>query len=297
MIDANHNIMNWLDRPDELQAALEFTAAETGFVPALIEKDFWCSLVLWRLFAAGDCPLVFKGGTLLSKAYVPFNRLSEDLDFTLPTDPATTRGQRGKRARAIAARLSAATDGLPLKSGEWSSFNGSTQHQIVLEYSSVFGAHGTLKLEVGQRELPLRPIQSVSLATLLLDPLFSEAAVDPVMAFALDVTEAYAEKVRATLTRKHPAPRDLYDLHHAVETGVLNWRDEDFLKLAALKVASEPPSDWLAVTRIDAFRKGVESELRPVLRPAAFDTFNLTMALATMTALANALKPHLTSVP
>jgi len=186
MIDANHNFMHWLNHPEELRAALEFTTAETGFVPALIEKDFWCSLVLWRLFAAGDCPLVFKGGTLLSKAYVTFNRLSEDLDFTLPTDPATTRGQRGKRAKDIAACLVAATDGWHLKSGEWRSFNGSTQHQVVLEYSSVFGAHGTLKLEVGQRERPLRPIQSVSLSTLLLDPLFNESAVDPVTVFALE---------------------------------------------------------------------------------------------------------------
>lgn len=163
----------------------------------------------------------------------------------------------------------------------------------VLEYSSVFGAHGTLKLEVGQRERLLRPIQSVSLSTLLLDPLFNESAVDPVTVFALDSIEAYAEKVRATLTRKHPALRDLYDLHHAVETGVLNWQNDDFLKLAAIKLATEPPSDWLAATRIEAFRRGVNSELRPVLRPAAFDTFDLTLALTTMTALANALKPHL----
>jgi predicted nucleotidyltransferase component of viral defense system len=293
MAETRHNIMDWLGRPEELRAALEFTAAETGFVPALIEKDFWCSLVLWRLFADGDCPLVFKGGTLLSKAYVTFNRLSEDLDFTLPTDESTTRGQRSRRAKEIAARVFAATGALSLKSGEWSSFNISTQHQVVLEYASVFGGRGTIKLEVGQREWPLLPIRSVPLSTLLLDPLFNEAAVAPVMVSALDVTEAYAEKVRATLTRRDPAPRDLYDLYHAVESGVLDWRNEGFLKLVARKVADELASDWLAPARIEAFRRGLEPELRPVLRPDAFDAFDFAGALVTMTSVANALKTHL----
>ena len=288
-----NDIENWLESPDEFRAAVEFTAAETGFVPALVEKDFWCSLILWRLFRDPDCPLVFKGGTLLSKAYVVFNRLSEDLDFTLPTDDTVTRGQRSRRTKEIAARLAAATDGLPVSMGEWASFNISTQQQVVLEYASVFGGHGTIKLEVGQRERPMQPVITVPLSTLLLNPLFNEAAVAPVMVSALNSTEAYAEKVRAALTRRDPAPRDLYDLHHAVESGVLNWNDEEFLRLAARKIATEAPTDWLGAARIEAFRRGLESELRPVLRPDVYQAFDFTTALATMTTLATAMKPYL----
>ena len=114
----------------------------------------------------------------------------------------------------------------------------------------------------------------------------------PVVVSALDAVEAYAEKVRATLTRRVPAPRDLYDLHHAVESGVLNWRDEEFQKLAARKVASEAATDWLAATRIEAFRRAVETELRPVLRPDAFAAFDFTSALETMASVANSLKQH-----
>lgn len=36
-------------RPGEMRAALEFTAAETGFSQRIIEKDYWCSLVLREL--------------------------------------------------------------------------------------------------------------------------------------------------------------------------------------------------------------------------------------------------------
>jgi hypothetical protein len=63
-------------RPNEFRAALDFTSAETGFSARLIEKDYWCSLVLGALFASSITALVFKGGTLLSKTYANFDRLS-----------------------------------------------------------------------------------------------------------------------------------------------------------------------------------------------------------------------------
>ena len=295
MADPEHDILRFVGSPAGLQAAVEFTAAETGFIPALIEKDYWCSVVLWRLFANGDCPLVFKGGTLLSKAYVTFNRLSEDLDFTLPTDKSVTRGERSRRGKEIASQVAAIAGEFAMTAGDWQSFNNSTQHQMILSYQSVFGGNGTIKLEVGQRELPMRPIQTVPLQTLLLDPLFNEPAVTPVTARALDSIEAYAEKVRATLTRVDPAPRDLYDLHHAVSSGVLVWQDKDFLDLTIRKVAGEAVTDWLSESRIAAFRRGIQPDLRPVLRPDAFAAFNVEHALATMTAIAQALKPRLPS--
>jgi hypothetical protein len=46
---------------------VDFTGAKTGFQPALVEKDFCCSVVLGRLYAAEDCPVVFKDGTLPAK--------------------------------------------------------------------------------------------------------------------------------------------------------------------------------------------------------------------------------------
>lgn len=295
MADSTHNILDWAERPEELRAAVEFTSAETGFVPALIEKDYWCSVVLWRLFAPGDCPLVFKGGTLLSKAYVTFNRLSEDLDFTLPTAKDVTRGERSRRGKAIAAQVATIAREFGMVVGEWQSFNNSTQHQSVLTYRSVFGGNGTIKLEVGQREETMLPIETIGLSTLLLDPLFNETAIDPVMASALSAIEAYAEKVRATLTRRDSAPRDLYDLHHAVSSGVLIWQNQDFLKLAALKLTEENHDGWLAETRIKAFHRSIEPELRPVLRPDAYDAFDFDAALTSMTAIAEALKPFLSS--
>ncbi|MBU3665990.1 MAG: nucleotidyl transferase AbiEii/AbiGii toxin family protein [Chthoniobacterales bacterium] len=287
------SLERWLGSRGELQAAVEFTAAKTGFQPALVEKDFWCSVVLGRLYATEECPLVFKGGTLLSKAYVAFNRMSEDLDFTLPTAPGITRGVRSKRAREVGALVETATVGL-LRTDEkgWQSFNSSTQHRITLWYPSVFGGEGSIKLEVGQREEPMREIAAVPLATLLRDPLFDEEGVQPVMAASLSREEAYAEKVRAALTRDEPAPRDLFDLDYAVQEGVLDWEDAEFLRLAARKVAMEKDMDWLAAERLETFQRLIEGELRPVLRPDTFAAFDFTRSVATLENLAAALRKH-----
>ena len=62
--------------------AVNFTAAETGFSPRLIEKDYFCTVLLQYLAMAGV--LVFKGGTCLAKVHGEFYRLSEDLDFVIP---------------------------------------------------------------------------------------------------------------------------------------------------------------------------------------------------------------------
>lgn len=294
MAEWQQSIERWLERGNELKAAVEFTAAATGFLPELVEKDFWCSVVLGKLFATGDCPLIFKGGTLLSKAYVAFNRLSEDLDFTLPTETCSTRGQRSKGSKEIAALVERAASGLlVLGEGGWESFNVSTQHQAKLLYPSVFGGEGTIKLEVGQREMPMCATSPAGLATLLRDPLFDEEAVPPITATSLSLQEAYAEKVRAALTRKDPAPRDLFDLDYAVEREVLDWNEEGFLKLAARKVAGEPDGDWVAEERIEAFRRSLESELRPVLRAETFEGFNFLRAANTLKNVAAAVKKHL----
>lgn len=283
----------WIKNRGELQAAVEFTAAKTGFQPALVEKDFWCSVVLGRIYAAGNCPLVFKGGTLLSKAYAAFNRLSEDLDFTLPTGPEIKRSARSKRAREIAAAVERAAEGLLEADVEgWRSFNNSTQQRVALRYASVFGAEGTISLEIGQREEPMEEIAPVPLATLLRDPLFDEEAVLPVQATSLSRTEAYAEKVRAALTREDPAPRDLFDLDYAVQQGVLDGEDADFLRLAARKVATERQIEWFSSERIETFRRGIEGELRPVLRPDTFASFNFDRAVTTLEKLAAALQRH-----
>lgn len=60
-------------------------AARRGTTPAVVEKDFWVTWTLHRLFADAGLArlLMFKGGTSLSKAYGLIERFSEDIDLIL----------------------------------------------------------------------------------------------------------------------------------------------------------------------------------------------------------------------
>lgn len=60
-------------------------SAQLGMTPAVVEKDFWVTWALHRLFANPDLArvLMFKGGTSLSKAYGLIERFSEDIDLIL----------------------------------------------------------------------------------------------------------------------------------------------------------------------------------------------------------------------
>ena len=78
--------------------ATQKTRDETGIEPAIIEKDYYVSMML-RLLAASNIGFVFKGGTSLSKAYKVIERFSEDIDLTVTTKP--TQGQRIKMVDTV----------------------------------------------------------------------------------------------------------------------------------------------------------------------------------------------------
>ncbi len=58
-------------------------ANELGFREDQIEKDYFVSVFLKELLQKTDLPIIFKGGTSLSKAYEVIDRFSEDLDLAV----------------------------------------------------------------------------------------------------------------------------------------------------------------------------------------------------------------------
>jgi hypothetical protein len=85
---------------DFFRSTVNFTAQRTAFAARLIEKDFFCSLLLEFLALASDA-LIFKGGTCLAKVYAEFYRMSEDLDFVISTPSDAKRSERSKQAAAL----------------------------------------------------------------------------------------------------------------------------------------------------------------------------------------------------
>ena len=76
---------------ESLELAIRQSSQRTGFISDLIEKDYYCSLILKAIFSDSSHSLIFKGGTLLNKVHVGFYRLSEDLDFSVSIAEGTSR--------------------------------------------------------------------------------------------------------------------------------------------------------------------------------------------------------------
>jgi predicted nucleotidyltransferase component of viral defense system len=61
---------------------LSYSEGVTGFTASLIEKDYYCSLILHHIFDR-ETSLVFKGGTCLSKVYADFDSFIIDESIEL----------------------------------------------------------------------------------------------------------------------------------------------------------------------------------------------------------------------
>ena len=74
---------------------------------------------------------------------------------------------------------------------------------------------------------------------------------------AMSLQESYAEKIRAALSRREPAIRDLFDLQHAIESGILDVSSASLLALASRKLLVKPgePSD-VSAERLEVSNTG-----------------------------------------
>lgn len=93
---------------NEQRELLEQGARVSGIDGAVLEKDYWVTWTLARLFVLPEFQghLTFKGGTSLSKAYRLIARFSEDVDVSFHReflgfgdehDPERAKGNEQKR--------------------------------------------------------------------------------------------------------------------------------------------------------------------------------------------------------
>jgi predicted nucleotidyltransferase component of viral defense system len=266
------------------RAALAQAEAVTGFSSRLVEKDYYCSLLLHDLSGAFDQGLVFKGGTCLSKVHAEFFRLSEDLDFCVSiaaADPASRRRQAVSPHKDHFA-------GIPGRIASFRIVDPLTGHHSSRQYTGRFayvsvvtGENDFIKFEISLRETILLPTEILPARTVLLDPDSNQPVLAPVDVRVLSLREAYAEKIRAALTRKEPAIRDYFDIDYALLRGLFNHRDETVLHLIAekLSVAGNNPVD-ISDAKVTTLRGQIEGQLKPVLRAADFARFDLQRVTA-----------------
>jgi predicted nucleotidyltransferase component of viral defense system len=273
--------------------AVNLTAAETAFAARLIEKDYFCTVLLEHLAIETEERLVFKGGTCLAKVHAGFYRLSEDMDFVVPMAVDSPRAERSSRAAGLKEALGALPRAQP-------SFriveplqgaNESTQYIGSVSYVSVLDRQeGAISIEISLREPLLTPAVTGAAQTILLDPVSRESFVPAVSVPCISKSEAIAEKFRAALTRRDAAIRDFYDLDYAVRKHDARTEDLELIRLVKQKLAvpgNEPVN--MGPDRLAELRRQLDTRLKPVLRERDFSEFDLDRAYEMVGEMAKAV--------
>ena len=93
--------------PQELHELFSETAAQRGITQSIVEKDFWVTWTLGKLFADEKLSkiLMFKGGTSLSKVFGVIERFSEDIDLILDWQTLTSIDPQDTRSKTKQEKL------------------------------------------------------------------------------------------------------------------------------------------------------------------------------------------------
>ena len=278
----DHRILVHEDRALFREAVL-FTAGQTGLNANLIEKDYFCTVLLQYLYDQPDCPLIFRGGTCIGKVYADFYRLSEDLDFMIAMPPEASVSMRRKRMAPVKEWVGKISTRLSIMTfpEDFKGHNSSRQYIAYVTYPSIFLTEepARIKIEIGLREMPMIPPVRMKAKTLLINPFTRKPLVAEINLTALTMQEAFSEKLRAALTRLEPAIRDFFDIDYLDSRKKLNLKDRQIFQLLIdkLKVPGNPPVD-LSPARKNKLKVQVNTELKPVLRPSDFESFDLDRA-------------------
>ncbi len=143
--------------------SIERTALVRGILESYVLKD-WYIVQIIRIMAGishDGFPLIFTGGTALSKGHHLIQRFSEDIDFRINTAPkANSEGARRHFRDTIVETLRAA--GFKIEDDQIVTRNGYRFFSIVLNYESNFSAAPTLrphiKLEFFTEKAQLPPV-------------------------------------------------------------------------------------------------------------------------------------------
>ncbi|MCB1827125.1 MAG: nucleotidyl transferase AbiEii/AbiGii toxin family protein [Coxiellaceae bacterium] len=286
MLKTFSELLAFYGRQSEFLACLEYTASKTGFRAELIEKDFLCSLILSYLYKDLDTPLIFKGGTSLAKIHAGFYRLSEDLDFSLSIAPDASRQQRSDVVKPFKEIVNALPQYLPIFNLQKpiTGTNASRQYNATFSYASQIGpVDGTILVEISVREGHLQSPIVLEGCSILEDFLTENRCVSPCRIRSFTKYEAYAEKIRAALTRTKPAIRDFYDIHYAVKRDLINFTDSEYINLVRDKLSLQEVGEIdLSDKKLEQLKRQVDAELLPTLRVREVEAhdFNLNTTFA-----------------
>lgn len=276
---------------EKLKDIIPVIAGKMKFRPAIVEKDYYLTVILNKIEELLTDKIVFKGGTLLNKAHLNYHRLSEDLDFTYNAE-FTSRAQRSKAIIPIREKMPSFLKTLGLKSDkpEGEGFDNSRQYIFKVKYHSIImNKADSINLEISLRQHPLEKPVNTEIKHFYQDPFTGEDLFPSGKVLSLSWKEAVAEKLKAAISRRDVAIRDYYDLWYISEFG-FDFYDKTFIRLFKRKVTDEGyTGDYnknfgLSDENIALLHNQIGGLLKPVIRAGeefdldkAFERFNVIL--------------------
>ncbi|MDO4939221.1 MAG: nucleotidyl transferase AbiEii/AbiGii toxin family protein [Lachnospiraceae bacterium] len=224
------------DDRDNFRNLIEQVVNETGKAGAVIEKDYYVTLIL-RFLAERMDNVVFKGGTSLSKGFHAINRFSEDIDITFSVHIGEARRKKLKNTV-----IKSISETLNMPIFNWDSTQSDRDYnEYRFSYESVFNIDDdripdSVKMETALGSYSF-PTERVLIGNYIGDYLLKAGRDDLARGFMLDtfymqlqsINRTYIDKVFALcdyyIERKSKRySRHLYDIKKL--TPMLSFDDE-----------------------------------------------------------------------
>lgn len=207
---------------------VEQAADGNGRTPAVVEKDYYVTLIL-KLLSEQLAECVFKGGTSLSKGFHVIDRFSEDIDITFKEHIGESRRKKLKNVvlKGISEEL-----GMPV--ANWEETQSDRDYNAYLfSYESVFGLQDDrlpqyVKLETALGSYSF-PTQTVEIRNYIGDYLEGRGRTDLAEQFSLgrfsmnlqSLERTYIDKVFALCDyylqgKSKRYSRHLYDIYKLI---------------------------------------------------------------------------------
>jgi len=258
-------------KKEKLKEFIAFLKSKTTLKSEeLLEKDFYISALLSNIISD---EYALKGDTCLSKVYLNYHRISEDIDFTF-VNQNIFKGKSTKQMKKICSEkitlfgrlLENIAKEYDLdfkleKSNKRYIEIGSNNKLATFKiwYDSVFtGAKSFIKIQTAFLEVIKYPITEKSVPPLIDASTFSEtdrryfsdhvSLYKPLKCPAYDLREIASEKIRALLTRRDVKTRDVVDLYFIERTHKIN--------IVALKNASVEKVNF-AIINYEKYKKNI----------------------------------------
>ena len=208
-----------------------------------------------------DC-LALKGGTAINLTIFDLPRLSVDidLDYAEPLSRDAMLERRAVITDCIQKYMAANGYSLCQKSKQYHALDS-----FVYEYQNAGGMRDNLKIEINYM---LRShVLEVKRRAVKLPWITQELTV-----LSVNPIEIFASKIVALINRA--APRDLYDLHNMLKSGLFDGSEQELLRKCVVFYSAigteETPTSFSFDSILTIRQNKIKSDLLPVLRNSVF---------------------------